>query len=169
MSGLIMRVGDATYPNATGPVLIAHACNDIGAWGAGFTRSLSLRWPNIEQFYSNWYNYNKSKNVGTVTGPFMLGENQYVELAPGWVLANMVAQHGLYSRTNPIPLDMIALEICLRKLGDSVLAAHSINRYTVHMPKIGAGLARGNWDEISKLLEKQLVERGVNVTVYTLP
>jgi hypothetical protein len=28
--------GDATSPQAKGPKVIAHVCNDIGAWGKGF-------------------------------------------------------------------------------------------------------------------------------------
>jgi len=29
-------VGDATQPQGEGVKVIAHICNDIGAWGAGF-------------------------------------------------------------------------------------------------------------------------------------
>ncbi|MBV8077676.1 MAG: Appr-1-p processing protein, partial [Planctomycetaceae bacterium] len=32
--------GDATQPQATGPRIIAHLCNDQGGWGQGFVAAL---------------------------------------------------------------------------------------------------------------------------------
>jgi hypothetical protein len=40
---------------------------------------------------------------------------------------------------------------------------------TVHMPRIGAGLAGGDWGKISRIIEDELAGKGVEVTVYTLP
>jgi hypothetical protein len=36
----------------------------------------------------------------------------------------------------------------------------------VHMPRIGCGLAGGEWSLIEPLIEEQLCRRGVLVTVY---
>ena len=38
---------------------------------------------------------------------------------------------------------------------------------SVHMPRIGCGLAGGQWEEVAKIVE-ELVNRGVPVTVYDL-
>ena len=46
------RVGDATAPVADGPKIIAHICNDIGAWGRGFVLAISRRWPEPEKAYN---------------------------------------------------------------------------------------------------------------------
>jgi hypothetical protein len=35
--------GDATAPIGDGNKIIAHVCNDIGAWGAGFVLAISKR------------------------------------------------------------------------------------------------------------------------------
>ena len=35
--------GDATAPIGKGNRIIAHVCNDIGAWGAGFVLAISKR------------------------------------------------------------------------------------------------------------------------------
>jgi O-acetyl-ADP-ribose deacetylase (regulator of RNase III) len=43
--------GDATAPIGTGHKIIAHVCNDIGAWGAGFVLALSKRWPQPKAEY----------------------------------------------------------------------------------------------------------------------
>ncbi len=37
---------------------------------------------------------------------------------------------------------------------------------TVHMPRIGCGLAGGKWEEVEPIVEQQLISHGVNVTVY---
>ena len=35
--------GDATRPQASGPKIIAHICNDLGGWGKGFVVAISRR------------------------------------------------------------------------------------------------------------------------------
>jgi hypothetical protein len=40
---------------------------------------------------------------------------------------------------------------------------------SVHMPRIGAGLAGGKWDVISQIVEDELTAKGIPVTVYDLP
>ena len=40
---------------------------------------------------------------------------------------------------------------------------------SVHMPRIGCGLAGGNWDQIEPLLEEHLAMAGFDVRMYDLP
>lgn len=40
---------------------------------------------------------------------------------------------------------------------------------TIHMPRIGAGLAGGDWSVIERLVDEALSDRGLDVTVYDLP
>jgi hypothetical protein len=57
-----------------------------------------------------------------------------------------------------------ALAQCLSKL------AGQIDEGTIiHMPRIGCGLAGGNWDQIEPLLEEHLVMAGFDVRVHDLP
>lgn len=37
---------------------------------------------------------------------------------------------------------------------------------SVHMPRIGCGLAGGKWSRVEPLVEKRLTGRGIPVTVY---
>jgi hypothetical protein len=39
---------------------------------------------------------------------------------------------------------------------------------SVHMPRIGCGLAGGEWSRIEPLIVNSLCEKGVDVTVYDL-
>lgn len=51
MTPLTFVRGDATNPQAKGPKVIAHICNDRGAWGKGFVLAISKRWPEPEAAY----------------------------------------------------------------------------------------------------------------------
>jgi len=37
---------------------------------------------------------------------------------------------------------------------------------SVHMPRIGCGLAGGRWEEIEPIIGRTLIKNGVPVTVY---
>ena len=50
----------------------------------------------------------------------------------------------------------------LDKVGRFALA----NEASVHMPRIGCGLAGGTWDRIEPLIQTHLADRGIAVTVY---
>lgn len=82
--------GDATSPQAAGPKIIAHICNDLGGWGKGFVVAISRRWPEPERAYREWHRHRATNDFG-------LGAVQVVQvLADTWV-ANMVGQHGMRS------------------------------------------------------------------------
>jgi O-acetyl-ADP-ribose deacetylase (regulator of RNase III) len=76
-----------------------------------------------------------------------------------WV-ANMMAQKGLRSRSNPIPLRLYALAECL-----ATLKMKTTGR-SVHMPRIGCGLAGGTWSNVEPIIARELA--GVDVYVYDL-
>lgn len=141
--------GDATAPIGPGPKVIAHICNDIGKWGRGFVLAVSRRWSQPEQAYRQ----NKSRVLGTV---------EFVSCEPGLVVANMVAQHGIMRAGSSPPIRYDALETAL-----SLVSAYATETgSTVHMPRIGAGLAGGSWDKIESIIEKSIPN--VQVTVYDL-
>jgi O-acetyl-ADP-ribose deacetylase (regulator of RNase III) len=148
--------GDATHPHGQGPKVICHVCNDIGGWGKGFVLALSRRWPQPEADYRAWH---RSDN------DFQLGAIRLVQVEPQLWVANMIGQHGIRPTKDGPPIRYDALDRCLSTLGDEALNLHA----SVHMPRIGAGLAGGSWKQIEPLILKQLTERGIAVTVYDLP
>ena len=77
----------------------------------------------------------------------------------------MVAQKGIRHKAGFPPIRYGALEICLHKLAERALALGA----TVHMPRIGCGLAGGSWDQVEPIVRKMLVDRGVSVVVYDFP
>jgi O-acetyl-ADP-ribose deacetylase (regulator of RNase III) len=156
MSGITYLKGDATCPQAKGHKLIAHVCNDIGGWGRGFVLAISRRWAQPEDEYRAWRRAGKQRGFG-------LGAVQFVQVETYIWVANMVAQRGTKKGSSgPPPIRYDAVAACLREVAAKALELGA----SVHMPRIGCGLAGGEWSRIEPLIEEQLCGRGVPVTVY---
>lgn len=151
------KVGDATAPNLKeGEVgVIAHVCNDIGAWGAGFVLALSSKWPDPESAYKIHHTF----------GHIELGKIQMVSVEDNIWVANMVAQEGVGFKNGREPIRYDALIVCLRKLNRWI--DNRLN-YSVHMPRIGCGLAGGRWEIVEAIINSELCKVGIPVTVYDL-
>lgn len=145
--------GDATQPVCAPDekVIIAHVVNNVGAWGKGFTRDLGRRFPLAAEAYKQRHQTRHLGNVIVVPGKYV-------------AVMHMIAQNGLPGKDNPKPLDMDALRRCLMFVGQT---AREWGR-SVHMPKIGTGIARGKWSEIRPLIEEEICGRGVRAVVYEL-
>lgn len=153
--------GDATKPQGGGQKIIVHIVNDSGRWGAGFVKALSAKSPKPELAYREWYRQHQER--GDYFLP--LGHVQFVDCSATITVANMVAQHSTYSKQyNPHPISYDALEYALRKVAKVAISEGA----TVHMPRIGAGLARGNWEVIESIINRTLTLNDVDVTVYEL-
>lgn len=150
-------VGDATKPQCEGNKIIAHICNDIGAWGKGFVLALSKLYPEPERAYRDWYAMREQND-------FALGAVQFVAVSPEIVVANMIGQHGIRKTGGIPPIRYDAVKTALETVGQKALETNA----SVHLPRIGCGLAGGFWDKIEPLIEKQICNKGVMVFVYDL-
>ena len=155
MSEITYIKGDATCPQARGVKIICHICNDIGGWGKGFVLAVSRRWEAPEAKYRTWYASGRD-------GGFALGAVQFVQVEPYIWVANMIAQRGVKSGSSGPP---IRYEAVAGSLVQVAAKAKELGA-SVHMPRIGCGLAGGNWTKIEPLIEEHLVGAGVAVTVY---
>ncbi|MEV4758569.1 macro domain-containing protein [Micromonospora sp. NPDC049559] len=147
--------GDATSPQAKGPKIVAHVCNDLGGWGKGFVLAISRRWPEPESAYRRWHRERAGNDFG-------LGATQLVQVRPDTWVANMVAQRGIRTGSGGPPIRYDAVERCLRAVAEHALRLSA----SVHMPRIGCGLAGGRWERIEPLVVAALSERGIATTVY---
>ena len=157
MSTTTYLKGDATAPIGEDNRIIAHVCNDIGGWGRGFVMALSKRWPEPEKAFRDWFA--SSEN-------FALGQIQIIEVEPTLYVANMIGQRDIKRKSTPKgtlpPIRYEAIKSCLSQLA---IEARSRNA-SVHMPRIGCGLAGGRWEQIEPLIETTLIAGGVSVFVY---
>src|SRR5437660_1429662 len=147
--------GDATQPQAKGNRVIAHVCNDIGGWGKGFVLAISKRWEEPEAAYRTWHAAGKD-------GGFALGAVQFVQVEPYLWVANMIGQRGIKRGSSGPPIRYEAVAACLAQVAAKARELGA----SVHMPRIGCGLAGGKWSHVEPLIEQHLVEADVPVTVY---
>ncbi|MEO3781962.1 macro domain-containing protein [Actinocorallia sp. B10E7] len=151
--------GDATCPQAKGPKVIAHVCNDRGGWGKGFVLAVSRHWPEPEAAYRRWHRERARNDFG-------LGAVQVVQVRADIWVANMVGQHGVRtSRSSGPPIRYDAVRRCLHGLAAQAVRLEA----SVHMPRIGCGLAGGRWERVEPLVTAELTARGIPVTVYDKP
>ena len=155
MESITYRDGDATVPQAKGPKVIAHVCNDRGGWGKGFVLALSARWSEPEKAFRRWYRERAGND-------FALGAVQLVQVRNDVWVANMIGQHGIKTGSAGPPVRYDAIDRALAALADHAEQLKA----SVHMPRIGCGLAGGVWPRIEPLIAARLGTRGIAVTVY---
>ena len=147
--------GDATCPQAKGVKIICHVCNDIGGWGKGFVLVVSRGWEQPEAEYRAWHATGNQ-------GDFGLGAVQFVQVEPYIWVANMVGQRGIKRGSSGPPIRYHAVASCLKQLATKASELGA----SVHMPRIGCGLAGGDWSKVEPLIEERLCGHGIAVTVY---
>ena len=76
----------------------------------------------------------------------------------------MIGQKGIrHTKAGP-PIRYKAAEQCLSKVAEGAIELGA----SIHMPRIGCGLAGGTWAEIEPIIFRQLCNRGPAVYVYDL-
>lgn len=149
--------GDATAPIGAGNKIVAHVCNDVGAWGSGFVLAVSRRWSEPEAQYRRWPESRFR----------VLGQVQVVQVASDTWVANMIAQQGIgrpFSSGRP-PIRYEALQSCLEKVATEASSMHA----SVHMPRIGCGLSGGSWGKVEPIVVETLCAHEIEVVVYDWP
>lgn len=172
--------GDATYPEKVVPEgvkLIVHIVNDIGAWGAGFVLALNKRWPQPKALYRSTFDTYKTLGQ-TYVRPLGQVDIVRVDKDQDIYVVNLVGQTDI----RPKRLEDVDAKSCLMsEVKDGLVMPvrydaiynglcelkRRINQYhyyfTLHMPKIGSGLAGGNWSKIEKIINEIFKENEVYV------
>ncbi|WP_336233991.1 Appr-1-p processing protein [Enterobacter bugandensis] len=150
--------GDAAEPLKKNTV-IAHIVNNKGKWGKGFVLSLSNKYSAAKEYYLNSFKGNNIPELGMVDFVKVDAQEQIF-------IANMYAQNGIKKNVNDKKqcVCYASLEVCLEKLSDFAL----VNRLSVQMPRIGAGLGGGDWNIIESLILKKICYKMIDCSVTAL-
>jgi O-acetyl-ADP-ribose deacetylase (regulator of RNase III) len=92
-----------------------------------------------------------------------LGTARVVKLSNGKLGFNIYSQFRY--GTDRIQVDYAALETGVKSVCDGLV---SFGKKTLALPKIGCGLAGGDWNVVSKILEKVSEKTGIDITIYEL-
>lgn len=152
-------VGDAADPIGEGTRIIAHCCNHLGYWGAGFTQVLDRYYPKVGTDYRAWIKLGFELRTAR-----QLGEVRYASADDDLIVASIVGQDGIKGAKNVKPIRYSALGVGLQDVAKRAIA----EACSVHMPRIGCGLAGGTWDKVEPLIQQHLIRLGVPVYVYDL-
>lgn len=147
-------VGNALEPVGDGIKIIAHCMNNVGAHEAGFALALAKKWPTARGAYK----------VAYKTGAVNPGECVPCFVTPEICVVAMIGQDGL----GPKSLRHNWLGAALHNVAVNAVKFNA----SVHMPRIGCGLAGGKWENVEPLILSAFntpEARKVQVTVYDLP
>lgn len=131
-------------------IIMPHVCNNVGAFGAGFAKAIANEFPIVKE---NFHLLGPSES--------RLGKVQFVTALDNHtsknkiIVANMIAQNGLINSKNRRPINYGALAYCMgdiRKFYNIILSKSEENTVEIHAPKFGSGLAGGNWNFVSDLI-----------------
>lgn len=128
--------------------VIAHGVNCKGAMGSGVALALLKRWSAVREQYMV-----KHQSEG-----WRLGDIQFVEVSGGKVVANCATQKSYLPR-GKLHADYEAIQ----KVMDQLAFYCAYNNKTLAIPKIGAGLAGGDWKIIKKIINSSFPNRPVYV------
>ena len=142
---LRFSTADVTLPEGSNLRYILNVVSTSGDYGKNdYTlKNLPRRWEKVEGEYRKWWRERYGK--------LQPGETQTVQVLSDLAVINMVALN------DEGELDYKALDACLAKAGVEISEFNA----AVHIPKLG------EWDETEKVVEDQLLKRGLNVTVYS--
>lgn len=150
--------------------VIAHGCNCHSTMGAGIAPQMAKAF-GCDRFGMELYgsDVNKLGNIDYQT--VVLGENAIWSLEdaknnrdePELTVVNAYTQFN-YGRNHTDgdlrPLSYEALTLCMKKINVIFAKKH------IGLPKIGAGLAGGDWDKIKSIIQKELIDCKVTVVNY---
>ena len=116
--------------------------------------AITKRWKQPEQQYRQWFKSNDK---------FSLGQVQFVQVEKELWVANLIGQHKINKDENGnAPIRYEAILEGLEKVAQFAID----KKATIHMPRIGCGLAGGTWDKIEPLINKSLLENELETYVY---
>ncbi len=141
--------------------VIVHGCNCFHAMGAGIARAIADQFPEAQQ-----------ADLATPFGARQkLGDISCAQLRRGTNDITIVNAYTQFHWQAPDPehpahpngalVDLDAISACFRKIAARFAGAR------IGYPRIGAGLARGNWQQIAPLIDAAL--SGLDHCLVTLP
>lgn len=132
--------------------IIAHGCNAQGVMGSGVAKAVRAKYPDAYLEYKIFCEKEADKSR-------LVGQTSWYHPNRHLFIANCITQN-FFGGDGALYLDYEGLEKCMVHL------SYVNAGLPIHMPKIGCGLGGGDWQVVSKIIEKSI--RSVPVFVYEL-
>lgn len=150
--------------------VIVHGCNCLSTMGAGIAPQMAEAFGCDEFEMERWGP--TIEKLGCIDyETVVLGEKTIWSLSdfknnrnePELTVVNAYTQYKYGSNHKDgiaIPFDYEAFTICMRKMNHAFKGKH------IGMPKIGSGLAGGDWNRIKYIIQTELKDMQVSVIIY---
>jgi O-acetyl-ADP-ribose deacetylase (regulator of RNase III) len=132
----------------------AHQVNCKGVMGAGVAKAISDKFPEVKERYMEIHRSSGWK-LGMCCGVFVGNPK---------VIFNMAAQEDYGRSQNTLRTNYEALRKCF---GTAFTFMDKFYLRTLSIPRIGCGLAGGDWNIVENLIKEELEPYGITVTVWT--
>lgn len=135
--------------------VLVHGCNCFCTMGSGVAKF-------VKQYYPEAYSidrlteYGNKNKLGTYSIAGYIKHHFYPERKI--TIINAYTQYSTFGREDLFEYD--AFRTVLRKIKDA------FSEYTICMPKIGAGLAGGDWNRIEQIINEVFDDK--EIVVYSL-
>ena len=146
--------------------VIAHGCNCLSNMGGGIAPQMAKAF-GCDKYEMEMWGPTIEKLGCIDFETVVLGKNAIWPLVdadnkknePELTVINAYTQYN-YGRKFGPPLDYEALTLCMRKINYIFKGKH------IGLPKIGSGLAGGNWEQIKPIIQTELDDCNVTVVIY---
>jgi len=133
--------------------VICHGCNCFCTFGAGIARQIAVKCPEAA-IIDNYTRRGDAKKLGHFTA---------AEIERGktkFIVVNAYTQFGC--NINKVNVDYDAIRSCFQLIKEKYTGKR------IGYPKIGAGLAKGDFSIISKIIDEELVGEDHTLVEYQL-
>lgn len=161
------KTGNVLEPTESGSLLLVHNCNNLGVMGAGIAAGIRAKWPHVYEAYHEWYNDSGHEDVIWSSADSMcLGDIQIVAGQQNINIVNLIGQKE-FSEIHGIP--PIRYEAIREGLYHLRYYYQSLKeKPNIISPKFGAGLSKGLWSDVEKLIIEAFGREKLTWTVYSL-
>ncbi len=141
--------------------VIVHGCNAFCCFGGGIARTVKQEFPEAYQVdcTTRKGDYLKLGTISLVSGL------QSLQGTPAYNLTvvNAYTQYKYWKNKNDDPAEPLVDYDAVRKCFKEIKKQFGGHKFRFGIPKIGAGLALGDWSVIAKIIDEEM--EGENVTL----
>ena len=119
--------------------IIAHGVNSRGVFGSGLAKQIAIKWPVVREYY-----FARHKRTG-----WKLSDIQFVQIEENRRVVNICTQLNYGYDKDVVYVDYNALKSGL----DKVIYYCLCNELSLALPKIGCGLANGDWLKVKEIIQ----------------
>jgi len=124
--------------------ILVHGCNAQGVMGSGIAKQIKDKWPGAYESYLN--------------GSMELGDGSgYIIKRKSLAIFNLITQNNYGRDPKQVYVDYDAIRIGFRTINYYALIADLENKQLIiNFPLIGCGQANGDWNIVSKIIDKEI-------------